>query len=269
MGPILPSSRRAAGRAPMAEINVTPLVDVMLVLLIIFMVTAPLLVAGVQSTCPKAGRALEQGPSRSRSPSTNRAGMFIDDRRAPTGEASAPQRLATGRARPSPRGPPDLPARRPRPRLRPGHAGDGRAQPRRPQPRRAGLGRRGAVVMMTGPNGLAPVPRSRFPRRADRGAVDEPGRRPRPNRRRWRSSSSRRSALDRRARPVGRHPSAAGPEPPRSARPPQEPPLEAAPAPSRRPARNRRCPSRDAGQARSAAKAGRPGREREHGDDFL
>ena len=39
--------RHRRGRAPMAEINVTPLVDVMLVLLIIFMVTAPLLVAGV------------------------------------------------------------------------------------------------------------------------------------------------------------------------------------------------------------------------------
>ena len=35
-------------RAPMSEINVTPLVDVMLVLLIIFMVTAPLLTAGVE-----------------------------------------------------------------------------------------------------------------------------------------------------------------------------------------------------------------------------
>ena len=33
---------RSSRRAPMAEINVTPLVDVMLVLLIIFMVTAPL-----------------------------------------------------------------------------------------------------------------------------------------------------------------------------------------------------------------------------------
>ncbi|MCX7863795.1 MAG: biopolymer transporter ExbD, partial [Novosphingobium sp.] len=35
--------RRRRGRAPMSEINVTPFVDVMLVLLIIFMVTAPLL----------------------------------------------------------------------------------------------------------------------------------------------------------------------------------------------------------------------------------
>ena len=39
--------RGRGGRSPMAEINVTPLVDVMLVLLIIFMVTAPLLKAGV------------------------------------------------------------------------------------------------------------------------------------------------------------------------------------------------------------------------------
>lgn len=39
---------------PMAEINVTPFVDVMLVLLIVFMVAAPLLVPGVQVDLPKA-----------------------------------------------------------------------------------------------------------------------------------------------------------------------------------------------------------------------
>ena len=39
---------------PLAEINVTPLVDVMLVLLIIFMVTAPLLTPGVKVDLPKA-----------------------------------------------------------------------------------------------------------------------------------------------------------------------------------------------------------------------
>jgi biopolymer transport protein TolR len=42
------------GRAPMSEINVTPLVDVMLVLLIIFMVTAPMLTAGVEVDLPRA-----------------------------------------------------------------------------------------------------------------------------------------------------------------------------------------------------------------------
>jgi biopolymer transport protein TolR len=44
--------RRGSGRMPMAEINVTPLVDVMLVLLIIFMVTAPLLKAAVPVELP-------------------------------------------------------------------------------------------------------------------------------------------------------------------------------------------------------------------------
>ena len=41
------------GKEPMSEINVTPFVDVMLVLLIIFMVTAPLLTVGVQVDLPE------------------------------------------------------------------------------------------------------------------------------------------------------------------------------------------------------------------------
>ena len=41
-------------REPMSEINVTPFVDVMLVLLIIFMVTAPLLTVGVQVDLPES-----------------------------------------------------------------------------------------------------------------------------------------------------------------------------------------------------------------------
>jgi TolR protein len=47
------SKRGARGRRPMAEINVTPFVDVMLVLLIVFMVTAPLLTTGVPVDLPK------------------------------------------------------------------------------------------------------------------------------------------------------------------------------------------------------------------------
>ncbi|MCB1499672.1 MAG: protein TolR [Bauldia sp.] len=47
-------SRRRRRSAPMSEINVTPLVDVMLVLLIVFMVTAPLLTAGVPIDLPQA-----------------------------------------------------------------------------------------------------------------------------------------------------------------------------------------------------------------------
>lgn len=56
------SNRRRRGRRraqPMAEINVTPFVDVMLVLLIIFMVAAPLLTVGVPVELPKtAAQAL-------------------------------------------------------------------------------------------------------------------------------------------------------------------------------------------------------------------
>ena len=51
---------RRQRHAPMSEINVTPFVDVMLVLLIIFMVTAPLLTAGVPLELPQAkGKQLE------------------------------------------------------------------------------------------------------------------------------------------------------------------------------------------------------------------
>jgi biopolymer transport protein TolR len=51
---------RSSGRQrykPLAEINVTPLVDVMLVLLIIFMVTAPLMTSGVSVDLPKTNTA--------------------------------------------------------------------------------------------------------------------------------------------------------------------------------------------------------------------
>jgi biopolymer transport protein TolR len=55
------SSRGRGGRrrAPMAEINVTPFVDVMLVLLIIFMVAAPMLQRGVEVNLPVASRSQE------------------------------------------------------------------------------------------------------------------------------------------------------------------------------------------------------------------
>jgi biopolymer transport protein TolR len=64
-GPSSSGGRRGRGRGrtrtPMAEINVTPLVDVMLVLLIIFMVTAPLLVSGVPVELPESkAKALDQ-----------------------------------------------------------------------------------------------------------------------------------------------------------------------------------------------------------------
>ena len=53
--------RRRAGKAVMSDINVTPMVDVMLVLLIIFMVSAPLLTVGVPIDLPQTkAKSLDQ-----------------------------------------------------------------------------------------------------------------------------------------------------------------------------------------------------------------
>ena len=79
MGPIHSGGQRSR-RTPMAEINVTPMVDVMLVLLIIFMVTAPLLVAGVPVDLPdsKAG-ALDQEQQPVQISLDASGAMFVDE----------------------------------------------------------------------------------------------------------------------------------------------------------------------------------------------
>jgi biopolymer transport protein TolR len=54
-------SRKTARRKPMAEINVVPYIDVTLVLLIIFMITAPLIQSGVDVDLPQAqAKEIEQ-----------------------------------------------------------------------------------------------------------------------------------------------------------------------------------------------------------------
>lgn len=55
-------SRRSRRAVPVSDINVTPLVDVMLVLLIVFMVTAPLLTVGVPVDLPKSQGAAMSEP---------------------------------------------------------------------------------------------------------------------------------------------------------------------------------------------------------------
>lgn len=55
--PMQSSLGRRRGRRPMSEINVVPYIDVMLVLLVIFMVTAPLLTQGVSVDLPQASAA--------------------------------------------------------------------------------------------------------------------------------------------------------------------------------------------------------------------
>jgi biopolymer transport protein TolR len=77
----------------MAEINVTPMVDVMLVLLIIFMVTAPLLTAGVQVDLPESkAQPLEQDQEPVAISIDASGATFVDD--AAVADAALPARLA-------------------------------------------------------------------------------------------------------------------------------------------------------------------------------
>ncbi len=74
------SPRRGGGiYEPVADINVTPLVDVMLVLLIVFMITAPMLAAGMRVDLPKANTAQPLDP---KDPVivtlTKNGGIFLD-----------------------------------------------------------------------------------------------------------------------------------------------------------------------------------------------
>jgi biopolymer transport protein TolR len=90
-----PATRRGHGRrrTPMAEINVTPLVDVMLVLLIIFMVTAPLLVAGVPVNLPDSrAKPLEQDQKPVQISLDKSGKLYVDEQETPM--AGLPTKLA-------------------------------------------------------------------------------------------------------------------------------------------------------------------------------
>src|SRR5690242_20977643 len=92
MGPMHSGGRRGR-RSPMAEINVTPLVDVMLVLLIIFMVTAPLLVAGVPVNLPDSrAKPLDQQQKPIQISLDQSGKTYIDEAEVPAG--ALPSRLA-------------------------------------------------------------------------------------------------------------------------------------------------------------------------------
>jgi biopolymer transport protein TolR len=73
--------RTRRGKAMMAEINVTPFVDVMLVLLVIFMITAPLMTAGVPVNLPKAqAKAISQEDNKPIEISLdNKGGVFLGE----------------------------------------------------------------------------------------------------------------------------------------------------------------------------------------------
>lgn len=80
--------RRGRGRgAAMSEINVTPLVDVMLVLLIIFMVTAPMLTAGVPVDLPDSQAEALKTDQKAITVSMDGEGrIFLDDQELAPGE---------------------------------------------------------------------------------------------------------------------------------------------------------------------------------------
>ncbi len=83
---------------PLAEINVTPLVDVMLVLLIVFMVTAPLMTSGVNVDLPKADAKQLNSDSEPLTVSINGEGkIFLQDQEVSTSElVSKLQAISSG-----------------------------------------------------------------------------------------------------------------------------------------------------------------------------
>lgn len=86
------SSSRRRGRklAPMSEINVTPFVDVMLVLLIIFMVAAPLLTVGVPIDLPETQAKSLNSETQPITVSVNsQGGVFLQETEIPIEEVVA------------------------------------------------------------------------------------------------------------------------------------------------------------------------------------
>jgi biopolymer transport protein TolR len=90
-------SRRGRRRASvMAEINVTPMVDVMLVLLIIFMVSAPLLTVGVPLDLPQTqAKSLDQDQKPLQLSVDMNGKVFINDTEVPIGDLIAKLKAVT------------------------------------------------------------------------------------------------------------------------------------------------------------------------------
>jgi biopolymer transport protein ExbD len=84
------SIEREGDAAPVAEINTTPLVDVMLVLLIIFIVTAPLMTQAVRVDLPRVQAAAESSPARPVTVEIDASGgVSIDGRAVSPGDLRA------------------------------------------------------------------------------------------------------------------------------------------------------------------------------------
>jgi biopolymer transport protein TolR len=84
---------RRTGPQPMSEINVTPLVDVMLVLVVIFIITAPLLASSIRLDLPRTDAAKPNDiPAFVTVVLDRSGGLFIDEQRVDAGQLA--QRLA-------------------------------------------------------------------------------------------------------------------------------------------------------------------------------
>ncbi|WP_457092761.1 protein TolR [Microvirga sp. P5_D2] len=86
-----PDSDDEFGAAPLSEINVTPLVDVMLVLLIIFMVAAPLMTVGVPVQLPKTAAPKVSQPKQPVVVTIDEQGQPFLDKEPLTAEAMMPR----------------------------------------------------------------------------------------------------------------------------------------------------------------------------------
>jgi biopolymer transport protein TolR len=96
--PIYAGGGRGRGRhRPMADINVTPLVDVMLVLLVVFMITAPLLTVGVPVDLPQTQAPAINEPKEPTVITVNKDGaIFIQETTIPLDSLVAKLQAITG-----------------------------------------------------------------------------------------------------------------------------------------------------------------------------
>lgn len=91
---------RTPGTAPMSDINMTPLIDVMLVLLVIFIITAPLLVSSVKVDLPKAAGTAASVAPQFLEVTIDRAGQLYVDDKLQTPEALTRRMQTTAQANP-------------------------------------------------------------------------------------------------------------------------------------------------------------------------
>lgn len=81
---------RTRGEPPMSDINMTPLIDVMLVLVVIFLITAPLLASSIRLDLPRSDAAGASDAARSVLVVVDKAGqVFLDDKPVDSAELSA------------------------------------------------------------------------------------------------------------------------------------------------------------------------------------